>query len=53
MFGESLIADPYGNIVTKAGPEEWLIYADIDLATSRSVRADRPYFRLRRPEMYE
>lgn len=50
--GESIVADPWGNIVIKADGREQLLFAGIDLANSEKARQERPYFRLRRPDMY-
>lgn len=51
--GESIVVDADGNTVLKAGDEEVLVYADIDLAYSGKVRDSRPYTAFRRPELYE
>ena len=50
--GQSIIVDPNGDIVKKAGSNEELLVTDIDLKQSGIIRAERPYFRLRRPELY-
>lgn len=51
--GESLVADPNGDTLCKADASEQILYADMDLARASAVREEKPYFRLRRPEMYE
>jgi predicted amidohydrolase len=51
--GESIVVDPYGNVVAKAGMEEALLMVDIDLSRVAQARGKRPYLSLRRPEMYE
>ena len=50
--GESIIIDPNGDVVKKAGDLEELLIADIDLDLSSVIRKEKPYFRLRRPELY-
>lgn len=50
--GESLIADPNGALVVKAGAEEGLITAELDLPQARAIRSGRPYLATRRPEWY-
>jgi predicted amidohydrolase len=51
--GESIVIDPMGNVVAKAGTSESLLTVDIDLAEVPLARGKRPYLSLRRPEMYE
>ena len=50
--GESLVVDPDGNVIAKAGPEESLLTADLDPEKARDARRQRPYLNLRRPEFY-
>lgn len=50
--GRSIVVDPSGDIVVKAGGEEMILYADIDLNQSKEVRNLRHYFNLRRTDMY-
>ncbi len=51
--GESIIVDPFGNVVKKASTGEELLLADIDLSQVEVARRKRPYLPLRRPELYE
>lgn len=51
--GESVVVDPNGNIVVKAGDNEQLLIADIDLSKVYQARTNRPYLRLRRPHLYK
>lgn len=37
----------------KAGDQEEIIYADIDLSDSKKIRESRPYTQLRREELYQ
>jgi predicted amidohydrolase len=50
--GESLIVDPNGNVIAKAGAQEELLIADLDPEKARDARRQRPYLNLRRPEFY-
>ncbi|MDF2873065.1 MAG: carbon-nitrogen hydrolase family protein [Anaerocolumna sp.] len=50
--GQSLVADPIGNTLIKAGDAEEILYCDIDLKQSSIIRNEKPYFRLRRTEFY-
>ncbi len=51
--GQSLVADPIGNTLIKAGETEEILYYDIDLKQSSIIRNERPYFKLRRTEFYQ
>ncbi|WP_425802976.1 carbon-nitrogen hydrolase family protein [Desulfitobacterium sp. Sab5] len=52
FIGQSIVIDPNGNIMAKADGSEQILYADIDLHQSSTVRNEKPYFRLRRTECY-
>ena len=51
--GQSVVVDPYGNIVSKADDQEQLIIADIDPTQTAAARKQRPFLELRRPEWYD
>ena len=51
--GESLVCDPDGNTIAKAGYEEELLIVDIDLDQAKEACQSRPYLNLRRTEWYE
>jgi predicted amidohydrolase len=51
--GESIVIDPFGNIIAKSAESEDLIISDIDLSRVAQARERRPYLALRRPETYE
>lgn len=53
FIGRSLVVDPNGDVVARADEREQILYADIDPGKSRATREAKPYFRLRRPDMYE
>ena len=50
--GESIVVDANGEVVVKAGDQEEILYADIDLSDSLKIRQSRPYTNLRRKELY-
>jgi predicted amidohydrolase len=51
--GESIVVNPYGDVVVKADDTEQILYAEIDFMMIDEARKDRPFLELRRPEMYE
>lgn len=50
--GESLWTDANGNLINKAGAEEGLYLADIDISKTQTIRQSRPYTSLRRVDLY-
>jgi predicted amidohydrolase len=50
--GLSCLAAPDGTVRARAGAGEDLVTADVDPARLRASRADNPYLRDRRPELY-
>ncbi|GAA2436768.1 carbon-nitrogen hydrolase family protein [Streptomyces macrosporus] len=50
--GLSCLAAPDGTVRARAGAGEDLVVADVDPALLRASRADNPYLRDRRPELY-
>lgn len=50
--GESIICDPNGNVIAKAGADETLLTCDIDLSEAARTRNAKPYFATRRKEFY-
>lgn len=51
--GESIVVDAEGGVVSKASEEEQIVYAEIDIPAVRSVRAEKNYTQLRRPDLYK
>jgi predicted amidohydrolase len=51
--GESLVANPDGEILFKADRSEQLILSEFDLKEVEQARIKRPYLALRRPEFYK
>jgi predicted amidohydrolase len=50
--GESMVVNPDGCVIAKAGAEEQLVISDIDLLQASEARARRPYLSLRRKECF-
>ena len=50
--GNSLIIDPDGNTITKAGQDEEILYAEINYDLIPESRRNRPFLALRRPDFY-
>uniref|UniRef100_A0A8C5G4R8 omega-amidase n=1 Tax=Gouania willdenowi TaxID=441366 RepID=A0A8C5G4R8_GOUWI len=51
-WGHSTVVNPWGEVVSKAGPEETIIYADIDLQYLADVRQQIPITTQRRDDIY-
>lgn len=50
--GQSLIVDPWGNVLAQGGEQEQLVVAQVDLRELRKVRRYLPVYEDRRPEAY-
>lgn len=50
--GNSMIIDPWGEIIVEAGPEPVIIFADIDLSKVDKIRKEIPIFQDRRVDLY-
>lgn len=51
-YGNSMIADPWGEVLARASKKEEIIYADIELARILEVRDKLPLLRNRREDIY-
>ncbi len=51
-YGNSIIVSPWGNILARAGAEETIIYADLDLDLIGKVRRELPLMSARRNDIY-
>lgn len=51
-YGNSMVADPWGKVLARAGENEEIIYADIDLSRIKEVREELPVLKNRREDIY-
>lgn len=51
-YGGSMVINPLGEVVARAGNDESLLVAEVDLATVKERRINAPFIRDRRPESY-
>ena len=52
-YGKSIAVDPWGAILCRAGAEEAVLYADLDLSRVEAVRRQLPILSARRTDLYE
>ena len=52
-YGNSLAVDPWGTVLCRAGAEEAILYADLDIGRLEAVRAQLPILSARRTDLYE
>ena len=52
-WGHSTLVNPWGDIVAKAGHQEEIIYAEIDLSRMQEIRQQIPLTNQRRHDMYK
>ena len=50
--GGSIVTDANGDVIAKAGPDEELLFAEVDMAAPARIRAARPYTSMRRTALY-
>lgn len=51
-YGNSIVCDPWGRVIARAGAEACILYADLDLAENDRVREQLPLLKARRPVLY-
>lgn len=51
-YGNSMVADPWGEIIARAGEKEEIVYADIKLSKIKEVREELPVLTGRRNDIY-
>jgi len=51
-YANSLVCDPWGQVVVNAGRDEGIVYADLDFDLVTSVRTQLPILSVRREELY-
>ena len=52
-YGNSLAVDPWGTVLCRAGGEEAILYADLELARVDAIRRQLPILSARRTDLYE
>jgi predicted amidohydrolase len=52
-YGHSAVVDPWARIITSAGGEETILYADIDFDLLAQIRRELPLLKHRRPDLYQ
>lgn len=53
FFGNSMIVDPYGNIISEGGETEGLVLSKLDLSQIEKARAQMTCYDDRRPSLYK
>lgn len=51
-YGNSMVAGPWGNVISRAGDDEEIIFADVDLEEIARVRRELPLLKHRREDIY-
>ena len=51
-YGNSIVCDPWGKVLARAGSGAETLYAEIDLSENARVREQLPLLKARRPEIY-
>jgi omega-amidase len=51
-YGHSMIVDPWGTVLAKAGSLEEIVYSEIDISYLEKVRKDLPLLQNRRTDIY-
>jgi omega-amidase len=52
-YGHSLVADPWGDIISEASADEEVIFAEIDLGFVDKIRRELPLLKHRKEEVYK
>ncbi len=51
-YGNSMVVEPWGDVISRAGTDEEVIFADIDLTRVDKVRDELPLLKHRRTDIY-
>ncbi|ETE66227.1 hypothetical protein L345_07996 [Ophiophagus hannah] len=51
-WGHSTVVNPWGEVIAKAGTEETVVYAEIDLKKAEEIREQIPIFSQKRSDLY-
>ena len=52
-WGSSSVVNPWGKMIADCGPEETILYCDIEVGEVHKVRGQLPYLTQRRTDMYD
>lgn len=52
-YGHSIIANPWGEVISQAGEKEELIISEIDLDEIKKIRGELPLLKNKRKDLYE
>jgi predicted amidohydrolase len=52
-YGNSMVVDPWANILTRLDGEENIVYSDLDLSQITRIRNELPLIKHRRTDMYD
>jgi predicted amidohydrolase len=52
-YGHSIVANPWGEVITQAGEKEELVFCEIDLSEIKKVREEIPVLKNKRNDLYE
>lgn len=52
-YGNSIVTNPWGDVIARAGAGEEILHADVDLAQNQAIRAQLPIMSARRTDLYE
>lgn len=53
VYGHSMVTGPWGDVITRSGENEEIIYADIDFKELKKVRNELPLLKNRRKDIYD
>jgi omega-amidase len=51
-YGHSLVVDPWGKVISNAGKDEKIVYADLNIPYIKKVRDELPILKNRRTDIY-
>ena len=52
-YGHSIVANPWGEVITQANEKEEIIYCEVDLDEIKKVRDELPILKNKREDLYE
>ena len=52
-YGNSIVAEPWGSVLCRAGSEETTLLAELDLSRIDAIRRQLPILSARRTDLYE